>query len=141
MVYEQHTQKSSNKDEEEKVDSSQPSDQDIKHIIDAPVRNESTCDYKTVLMTDIAEMMFKNQPPVNEVLKENSVMILQKLVSGIDQNSNLMPFTTGTKLKKVRCLIAINESNEQVADFDQALKVSSQFFIEILWLIELLFCI
>lgn len=127
MVYEQHTQKSSNKDEEEKVDSSQPSDQDIKQIIDAPVRNESTCDYKTVLKTDIAEMMFKNQPPVNEVLKENSVMILQKLVSGIDQNSNLMPFTTGTKLKKVRCLIAINESNEQVADFDQALKVNSQF--------------
>lgn len=124
MVYEQHTQKSFNKEEEEKADSSQQSDQDIKHIIDAPVRNETTCDFKTILTTEIAEVMFKNQPPVNEVLKENSIMIFQKLVSGIDQNSNLMPFTTGTKLKKVRCLIAIQEPVEQVADFDHTLKVN-----------------
>lgn len=83
----------------------------------------SGSDYKSVLNKEVHEMLFENFPPVNEILKENTIYFLQTINTEINSNNNLMDLFTGTKLKKVRCLIAKNESKEQVDDFDKTLKV------------------
>jgi len=55
-------------------------------------------------------------------LKENSLLILNMISANIDDNSKYFPFISGTKLKKVRCLMTKGESKASVEEFDTALK-------------------
>lgn len=99
----------------------------VNERIDNQGQTENVCDYKTVLKTEIAEIMFKNYPSINELLKENSLMTLQNLASELDSNASLMALTTGTKLKKVRCILALNETPEDIEKFDSTIKVNFNY--------------
>jgi hypothetical protein len=124
MVYEQHNvSMNSEKKEENKEESAQSSDQEIKNIIDGSNRKQKSYDYKSVLKKDIAPFLFENYPHVNSLLKDHSIMVFQKLIEDMDNKQSLLGYITGTRLKKVRCLIGCNESSQQIKEFDQTLKV------------------
>lgn len=125
MVYEQHNSpKKSNNQEESKEESVQSSDQEMKSIIENSSKKHKVYDYKVVLKKDIAPFLFENYPHVNSLLKDHSIMVFQKLIDDMDGKQNLLGYITGTRLKKVRCLIACNESIQQIKEFDQILRVS-----------------
>jgi len=123
MVYEQHNHKPSIKQEEVKDDSVQSSDQDITAIINNSQKKQNNYDYKTVLKNEVSQILFQDYPNVNSLLKEHSLLVFSSMSNSQNSKSYLMSFVTGTKLKKVRCLIALNETKQELNEFDKNLKV------------------
>jgi hypothetical protein len=122
MVFEQHSFKSGANEEVKETISID--DEDITQTINQenPKHVAASCDYKEVLRTEVHEMLFVNYPPINVLLKENAIYVLQRLASNLDSNQKLISLSTGTKMKKIRSLISVIEPEEQVKDFDIALK-------------------
>lgn len=130
MVFEQHNIKAGAN--EEAKESISIDDDDVAQTINQEISKQgvASCDYKEVLRTEVHEMLFVNYPPINVLLKENAVYVLQRLAANLDSNQKLISLTSGTKMKKIRSLISVIEPEEQVKDFDIALKDMTYQIIE-----------